>query len=120
MTDQVKVFEIEGMDCADCALKNEKAVSKIPGEKLTEVSFLTSKLRVVAEASQFDEWAVLLATKGLGCYSAKAEGSAKNVILYIEDMDYVDEAEIIEKNEIFAEAHPIFYILLFSLYYKSI
>jgi len=97
MTGQEKVFKIEGIDCADCALKVEKAVSKIPDIKLVEVSFVTSKLRVVAEASQFDGWAVILATKGVG-YSAKAEESAKNVTVHIESMDCADEVEIIEKK----------------------
>ncbi|MDP3024108.1 MAG: heavy metal translocating P-type ATPase [candidate division Zixibacteria bacterium] len=92
-----KLFHIKGMDCADCALKIEKAISKIPGVKLAEASFATSKLKVITEATQFDFGAVISVIKGLG-YSVEAEEPGVAVTLKIEGMDCADESEIIEKK----------------------
>jgi len=92
-----KVFKVRGMDCADCALKIEKVVSKIPGVKLVEVSFATSTLKVTTETPQFDFGAVLSAIRNLGC-SVEAEESGKTVTLKVEGMDCVNESEIIEKK----------------------
>lgn len=97
MTGKKKIFNIKGMECADCALKIEKTVSKIPGVKFSKVYFVTSKLSVVPDNSQFNEMAVISAIKSLG-YSAEAEESAKSVTLHIEGMDCADESEIIEKK----------------------
>lgn len=42
------VFDLSGMDCADCARGIERTVREIPGVASTTVSFGTAKLRVVA------------------------------------------------------------------------
>jgi Cd2+/Zn2+-exporting ATPase len=92
-----KLFHIKGMDCADCASEIEKAVSKIPGVKLAEVSFATSKLKVLTETPQFDFGAVISVIKGLG-YSVEAEEPSMTITLKVEGMDCADESEIIEKK----------------------
>lgn len=97
MKKQEKLFKIRGMDCVDCALKIEKVVSRIPGVKLAEVSFATSKLKVITETPQFDFGAVLSDIRNLG-YSAEAEESGMTVTLKVEGMDCVDESEVIEKK----------------------
>lgn len=97
MTDQEKVFKIKGIDCANCALNIEMAVSKIPGVKLAQVSFAISELKVITNISQFDFRAVTSAIESLG-YSIKDEESAITVTLKIEGMDCADESEIIEKK----------------------
>lgn len=67
-----RLFHIKGMDCADCALKIKRAVSKILGVKHAEISFATSKLKVLTDTSQFDFGAVISVIKGMG-YSIEAD-----------------------------------------------
>ena len=95
--DREKVFTIKGMDCADCAMKIEKAVSKIPGVKLAHISFATEKLKVVYEAQQLDEKQILEVIKRMG-YSAEAEELYRAITLNVEGMDCADEQEVIEKK----------------------
>lgn len=45
-TSQTTDFCIIGMDCADCAAKLEKLVSKVPGVETTQVNFGASKMTV--------------------------------------------------------------------------
>ena len=45
-----KVFRLEGLECANCAAKMEKAISKIDGVSDANVNFMTTKL--VIEASE--------------------------------------------------------------------
>ncbi|MBI1811537.1 MAG: heavy metal translocating P-type ATPase, partial [Nitrospirae bacterium] len=94
--DREKIFTIKGMDCADCAMKIEKAVSKIPGVKLAHISFATEKLKVVSE-TQLDEMQILDVIKRMG-YSAQAEEPYRAITLNIEGMDCADEQEVIEKK----------------------
>lgn len=92
-----KVFTIKGMDCADCAMKIEDAVSRVPGVKLAQISFATEKLKVIYEAQQSDEKQILEVIKRMG-YSAEAEEPYKTITLNVEGMDCADEQEIIEKK----------------------
>ena len=48
-----KVFILEGLDCANCAEKTERAVSKVIGIKNVTVNFLTTKLTF--ETESYDE-----------------------------------------------------------------
>lgn len=50
-----KTFELEDLDCANCAAKMEEAIKKIPGVKRVSVNFMTQKMILDAEDSQFDE-----------------------------------------------------------------
>lgn len=45
-TSQTTDFCIIGMDCADCAAKLEKRVSKVPGVETAQVNFVASKMTV--------------------------------------------------------------------------
>jgi len=38
------IFKLKGLDCANCAMKIEEAVSKIEGVEETSVSFFTTKM----------------------------------------------------------------------------
>ena len=49
-----KVFKIE-VDCANCADKVEKAISKIEGVKEVNINFMTQKMLFDAEDEKFDE-----------------------------------------------------------------
>lgn len=49
-----KTFELEDLDCANCALKMQEAIKKIPGVIDCEVNFMTQKMKLEAEDSEFD------------------------------------------------------------------
>ena len=50
-----KVYRVENLDCANCAAKMEEAIKKLPGVKRVSVNFMTQKMILDAEDSQFDE-----------------------------------------------------------------
>ncbi|HMK45584.1 MAG TPA: cation transporter, partial [Methanocella sp.] len=43
---QLHIFQIEGLDCADCAAKLEKYISEMPGVSLATLNFSTAQLDV--------------------------------------------------------------------------
>ncbi|MCR5646859.1 MAG: cation transporter [Acholeplasmatales bacterium] len=49
-----KVFKIE-VDCANCAAKVEKAISKLEGVKEVNINFMTQKMLFEADDDKFDE-----------------------------------------------------------------
>lgn len=49
-----KCFQLQDLDCANCAQKMEEAIKKISGVEDAQVSFLTQKLTVSAPDDQFD------------------------------------------------------------------
>ena len=50
-----KTFELEDLDCANCAAKMAEGIRKIEGVSFADVNFLTQKLTVEAEEGKFDE-----------------------------------------------------------------
>ena len=49
-----KIFRLTDLDCAHCAAKIETAISKIPGVIEASVSFMTQKLILEAEETDFE------------------------------------------------------------------
>ncbi len=49
-----KVFKIE-VDCANCAAKVEKAISKLDGVKECNINFMTQKMLFEADDEKFDD-----------------------------------------------------------------
>ena len=49
-----KKFNLEDLDCANCAAKMEEAIKKIDGVEDAGVNFLTQKMYVVAPEERFD------------------------------------------------------------------
>ena len=49
-----KKFQLEDLDCANCAAKMEEAIKKLDGVQAASVSFLTQKMTVEADDGQFD------------------------------------------------------------------
>ncbi len=47
-----QVFDVKGMDCADCARKVSDGVQKLPKVELSEVNFATAQLTVVGNVSE--------------------------------------------------------------------
>lgn len=50
-----KVFRLEDLDCANCAAKMERNVSKLDGVNSVSVSFMTQRMSIDADESRFDE-----------------------------------------------------------------
>ena len=50
-----KKFKLQDLDCANCAAKMEESIKKIDGVNDAVVSFMTQKMILDAEDSQFDE-----------------------------------------------------------------
>jgi len=44
-----KTFRLEGLDCANCAAKMEKAINQLEGVKEATVNFMTTKLVIEGE-----------------------------------------------------------------------
>ena len=49
-----KTFELEDLDCANCAAKMAEEIRKIEGGTFADVNFLTQKMTVEADDSEFD------------------------------------------------------------------
>lgn len=50
-----KRYNLEDLDCANCAAKMETAIKKIEGVKDATVSFMAQKLTIEAEEDDFDK-----------------------------------------------------------------
>lgn len=50
-----KRFDMEDLDCANCAAKMEEAIKKIEGVIDANVSFMAQKLTIEAEEAAFDK-----------------------------------------------------------------
>ena len=49
-----KKFNLQDLDCANCAAKMEEAIKKIDGVKDASVSFMTQKMTIDADDARFD------------------------------------------------------------------
>ncbi len=49
-----KIFRIKNLDCANCALKLEKKLSKIKGIESVEVNFLAQKITICGNKEVFE------------------------------------------------------------------
>ena len=59
-----KTFELEDLDCANCDMKMQEAILKIPGVKNCEVNFIMQKMVLEADDADFDK-IVKLAVKAI-------------------------------------------------------
>lgn len=50
-----KFFRIEGLDCANCAAKIERAVSKLDKVAKVTINFMTGKMLLAADEQSFEE-----------------------------------------------------------------
>lgn len=50
-----KVFNLEDLDCANCAAKMERAIAKIDGVTAVSVSFINQKMTLEADDGRFDD-----------------------------------------------------------------
>ena len=50
-----KVFQLEDLDCANCAAKMERAIAKINGVDSVSISFMAQRMAIEADEARFDE-----------------------------------------------------------------
>lgn len=49
-----KRYQLQDLDCANCAAKMEEAIQKIEGVRSASVSFMAQKLTIEADDERFD------------------------------------------------------------------
>ena len=49
-----KVFEMEDLDCANCAAKMEDAIRKIEGVTYVSISFMAQRMTIEADDAKID------------------------------------------------------------------
>ena len=49
-----KIFEMEDLDCANCAAKMEDAIRKIEGVTYVSISFMAQRMTIEADDARFD------------------------------------------------------------------
>lgn len=50
-----KTFKLEGLGCANCAAKMEKAISELEGVSNATVNFMTTKMIIEADDDKIEE-----------------------------------------------------------------
>ena len=50
-----KKFAMEELDCANCAMKMERLIEKIPGVNSVSINFMMQKIAIDADDAHFDE-----------------------------------------------------------------
>ncbi len=50
-----RIFEMEDLDCANCAAKMEDAIRKIEGVTYVSISFMAQRMTLEAEDAVFEE-----------------------------------------------------------------
>ena len=50
-----KAFTLENLDCANCAAKMQRGISKIEGVSYVSVNFLSGRLVLEADDSRFEQ-----------------------------------------------------------------
>ncbi len=50
-----KSFKLQELDCANCAAKMERGIQEIKGVKEANISFMTQKLTIEADAEAFQD-----------------------------------------------------------------
>ena len=55
MANVKKTFEMEDLDCANCARKMQDAISKLEGVSSCDVNFMMQKLTLEAPEDRFEE-----------------------------------------------------------------
>lgn len=49
-----KTFQLEELDCANCAAKMERAISEMPEVNSVSINFMAQKMVIDIDADQFD------------------------------------------------------------------
>ncbi|MCZ7583342.1 MAG: heavy metal translocating P-type ATPase [Deltaproteobacteria bacterium] len=90
-------MSVGGMDCADCAVKIEKAVGDLSGVAEAKVNFISGRLSAHFDPRIVSEGSIRQQVIRLG-YQVKSSASSGSVTFRVEGMDCADETGIIEKH----------------------
>lgn len=96
-------FQLEGLDCADCAAKLEKAIHKLQGVTDAQVNFATAKMKVTYDQTVLEISEIRKVIDGLG-YSSTLATSAKDVpeyhksVYHLSGLDCADCGSKLEKK----------------------
>ncbi|MDD4775388.1 MAG: heavy metal translocating P-type ATPase [Syntrophomonas sp.] len=97
-------LQVNGMDCADCAAKTEKAVKSLPGIHAARVSFPQGRLEVEYDTLRSNTAAIIAKVRSLG-YDAEEyrperalAGTAGPITFAIGGLDCADCAAQLEKR----------------------
>jgi Cd2+/Zn2+-exporting ATPase len=71
---QEMVFQVDGLDCADCALHLEEALRRIPGVAQVSVDFSLARLRIASQEGTDIRAAAARVAQGMG-YSLRPEAA---------------------------------------------
>ena len=71
-------YQVDGMDCADCALHLEEALKRTPGVAQVSVDFTLARLRITADDGTEMTSTVQQVAEGMG-YSILPEGASETV-----------------------------------------
>lgn len=88
-------FEVEGVECLDCAREIERVIKGLPGVSEARLSFETGRLKVEA-GDGFNPFSVVEKMDSLG-YRAREVGLMRTSF-FVEGMDCQDEVRIIERK----------------------
>ena len=112
-------FAIEGIDCADCAGKIEKAVSRLPGVTKARVSVIDRKLWAEGSGAEFDRDIIEAEVRSLGykpLVGDKLQGVQGNQLLDVLKKAYLFLSPVLlifGSGMQFSGFQPHFYIPLF-------
>nr|WP_330369374.1 heavy metal-associated domain-containing protein [Clostridioides mangenotii] len=90
----IKIYDIEGMTCASCALTIEKATSKLSGVSKASVNLATEKLNIQFDKNKISEKDIQKAVSDAGY---KAITNVLHRVFTIEGMTCASCAQTIEK-----------------------
>ena len=89
--------QLEGLDCADCALHLEQDIQSLPGIKWVKVHFINKNLQfeLIDGESSFQDVRRIVEKSG---YSIVKRDSVQQTTFIVEGMDCADEARPIEEE----------------------
>ncbi len=95
-------FRVDGLDCADCAAKVEKAVRRLAGVVDAQMNFAAAKMKVNYDRTKLGEDEIIKVISGFG-YSATLTQAAQDTgyhktVFHLSGLDCADCAAKLEKR----------------------
>ena len=93
-------FQVDGLDCADCAAKVEKAVGRLRGVNAAQMNFAAAKMKVSYDSTVMGTEEIVQVITGFG-YGARAVSDvpgARKTVFRLTGLDCADCAAKLEKR----------------------
>ncbi len=96
-------FDLEGLDCADCAAKLEKGIGRVKGVVDAKINFAAGKMKVIYDGSLVAPADLLKAVAGFGYQAtlvkaAQDHGGFHRTVYRVSGLDCADCAAKLEKK----------------------